>query len=115
MRLWSGSIRARTQLHVTLDCESVVRVETKGGLLPDFVFRVRVTQAEVGYDDLVVEHIAGVGGSAARLIGEALHRSLHRWKPSLERDLLARADAAIVKAADTREVRLGLSGLLKQK
>jgi hypothetical protein len=114
LRLWSGSIRAHAQLKVALDCESVLRVEQKG-ILPDITFRLRVVKAEVSYENLVVDHIAGVGGSAAKLIGEAMHSTLKRWKPSLERDLLAKADAAIVKAADTREVRLGLGGLVKKK
>lgn len=115
LRLWSGSVRARLQLKVALDCENLIRVETGKGPLPDIVFRLRVTKAAVGYDNLVVEHINGIGGSAARLTGEALRSSLKRWKPALERDLLARANAAIVKAADTREVRIGLGGLGKKK
>jgi hypothetical protein len=115
VRLWSGSVRARMQLKLALECESVLRVNTGKGLLPDLVFRLRVTKADISYDNLVVEHIAGVGGSAARLIGEAVHGTLKHCKPSLERELLARADATIVKAADTREVRLGLSGLVKKK
>lgn len=115
VRLWSASVKARMQLKVALECENVLRVEKTKGLVPDLVFRLRVTKADIGYEDFVVEHIAGVGGSAARLIGEAAHRSVKRWKPSLESELLARADAAIVKAADTRELRLGLGGLGKKK
>ena len=115
VRLWSGSVRARLQLKVALECENVIRVEQGKGLFPDLVFRLRVTSAHVSYDNLVVEHVAGVGGSAARLTGEAVRSALRQWKPSLERDLLARADAAILKAADTREVRIGLGGLLKKK
>jgi hypothetical protein len=114
LRLWSGSIRAHAQVKVALDCESLVRIEQKG-LLPDITFRLRVVEAHVSYDNLVVDHIAGVGGSAAKLIGEGMHTTLKRWKPSLERDLLAKANAAIVKAGDTREVRLGLSGLVNKK
>src|SRR5205085_10577946 len=67
VRLWSGSIRARVQLKIALECENVIRVEEGKGLLPDVVFRLRVTKADARYDNLVVEHIAGVGGSAARL------------------------------------------------
>ncbi len=115
VRLYSGSTRARLRIKVALDCENVLRVEAGKGPLPDLVFRLRVTKADVNYDNLVVEHIAGVGGSAARLIGEALRASLRQLRPSLERDLLARANVALVKAADTREVRLGLSGLVKKK
>jgi hypothetical protein len=83
--------------------------------LPDIVFRLRVVKATVSYDNLVVEHLNGVGGSPARLMGEALRSTLKQWKPSIERNLLARAEVAIVKAADTREVRIGLGGLVKQK
>jgi hypothetical protein len=116
VRQWSGSVRARLQLKVALDCENVIRVErTKNSFVPDLIFRLRVAKADVTYDNLVVEHINGIGGSAARLTGEALRSGLKRWKPSIERDVLARADAAIVKAADTREVRIGLGGLVKKK
>ncbi len=116
VRVWSGSVRARLQLKLALECENTLRVEKKkNALLPDLVFRLRVTKADISYENLVVEHINGVGGSAARIIGEALRTSLRRWQPSLERDLLARADAAIVKAADTREVPLGLGALVKKK
>jgi hypothetical protein len=72
-------------------------------------------QAQVSYDNLVVEHIAGIGGEAAKLIGDGLKGGLHQWRPSLEKELLAKADAAIVKAADTKEVRVSLSQLFSGK
>jgi hypothetical protein len=115
VRIWSGSVRARLQLKLALDCENVIRIESRKGLFPDIVFRLRVVKAEVSYDNLVVEHLNGIGGSAARLTGEALRSTLKQWKPSIERNLMARAEAAIVKAADTREVRIGLGGLVKKK
>jgi hypothetical protein len=82
---------------------------------PDFVLRIRVTKAKVGYDKLVIEHINGIGGDGAKLIGGAVHDVLKQWRPGIERDLLAKANDAIVKAADTREIRLGFGGLLKAK
>jgi hypothetical protein len=115
VRMWSGSVRARLQLKLALECENVIRIEPRKGLIPDIVFRLRVVKAEVSYDNLVVEHLNGIGGSAARLTGEALRSTLKQWKPSIERNLMARAEAAIVKAADTREVRIGLGGLVKKK
>ena len=75
-------------------------------------FRLRVTRAEVGFDNLVVEHVAGVGGDAAQVLGDAARACLHQWRPSLEKRLLDKAAAAIVKAGDTREVRLSLSKLM---
>ena len=115
IRLWSGSVRARLRVKAHLECENVIRVEPGKSFFPDIVFRLRVTKASVTYDDLVVEHIAGVGGTAAKVIGEAFHDVLNQWRPSVERNLLARANAAIVKAADTREVRIGLGGLFSEK
>jgi hypothetical protein len=114
-RTYSGSIRARLRVKLTLHCEATAQLDGNGGLLPDAVFRLRVLQAESGYDNLVVEHIAGVGGEAAKLLGDAAHGSIKQWRPSMERDLLAKANAAIVKAGDTKEVRVSLSKLLGKK
>jgi hypothetical protein len=36
-----------------------------------------------------------------------------QWRPSLERDLLEKANAAIVKAGENKEVRLSLAKLFK--
>lgn len=112
LRLYSGSTRARLRVKLTLHCEAIAKVVPGGALLPDAVFRLRVLHSDFRYDNLVVEHTAGVGGEAAKLLGEALHGGLRRLKPSLERSLLARANAAVVKAGDTQEVRLSLSNLL---
>jgi hypothetical protein len=110
-KLLDDNILARMRLKLDLDCEATTRLEPGGGLLPEAVFRLRVTQADLRYDNFVTEHLAGVGGEAARLLGQGLRTGLRQWHPSLERDLLARAEAAIVKAGDTREVRLNLAGL----
>lgn len=113
VRLYSGETRARCRAVLHLACESVARSEKKpGALLPDIVFRMRVLEAKLSYHDFVVEHTAGVGGDAAKWLGEAVHETIRQWKPSLERDLLDKANAAIVKAGDTKEIRLGLSKLL---
>jgi hypothetical protein len=115
LRLYSGSVRARLRLRLALRCEAVTRLEPNGTPLPDALFRLRVLQSDLSYDNLVVEHVAGVGGEAAKLLGETARGSLKQWRPSLEHDLLAQANAAIVKAGDTREVRVGLLNLLGVK
>jgi hypothetical protein len=115
VRLYSSSAEARLRLKLALECENTLRIDDTKKLLPEFVFRLRILKADLTYDNLVVEHIAGIGGSGARLMGEAVRSSLKQWRPSLERDLLARANAAIVRAADTRELRLGLGGISRQK
>ncbi|MCS6853096.1 MAG: hypothetical protein NZ700_18225 [Gemmataceae bacterium] len=115
LKLYDGHTQARMRLKLALRCEATTRLEANGSLLPDAVVRLRVLHAQLGYDRFVVEHIAGIGGEAAKIIGEALKDGLHRWDPGLERNLLARADAAIVKAGDTGEVRVRLLNLLTGK
>jgi len=115
LKLWDSSLTARLRTKLTLDCAVTARLDDKGELLPDAVLRLRVTKADLRYDNLVVEHAAGIGGSAAKLMGDAAHRVVNEFKPNLERDLLAKADAAIVKAADPKEIRVKLSDLLMRK
>jgi hypothetical protein len=114
VRLWSGGVRARAQVHMNMECENTLRVELSKELLPDFILRIRVTKADVHYDDLVVEHINGIGGSGAKLVGMAVHDCMKQWRPSIERDLLDRVGAAVVKTADTKEIRFGFSSLMKK-
>ena len=111
IRLHSGSTKARLNIRCLMDCENTIRTEPSKSFIPDVVFRLRVTKAQVWYKDLEFDRVAGIGGDAAPILGDALHDSLNRWKPSLENKLLAKANAAIGKAADTKEVRLSLGSL----
>jgi hypothetical protein len=114
-RLFSTSIRGRARVNLSLRCECISRLEDKGKLLPESVFRLRVTSSDFHYDDVVFEHVAGVGGEAAKLIGEAARANLRIWRPSLEHRLIDKANAAIVKAGDTKEVRIGIGKLFERK
>src|ERR1700730_5359176 len=71
LRLYSGELRARMRVKLTLHCEATTRVEGEGKVLPDTVFRLRVVDADFKYDNLVVEHVSGIGGEAAKLLGDA--------------------------------------------
>ena len=113
VRLYAAGVEAKMRVNVALRCEATTRLEPNGTPLPDAVFRLRVTAANLGYDHFEVDHVAGVGGDLARLIGEAAKAGVEQWRPSLERNLLRKADAAIVKAGDTKEVRLSVLKLLK--
>lgn len=115
VKVFGGRARARLQVQVALACELSTQLDWNGTLLPEAVVRLRVTRAHVGYDHLVVEHIAGVGGDAARILGKAIEEGIHQWHPAIEQKLLARANAALEKAAETREIRLGLGSLLRNK
>jgi hypothetical protein len=115
VRLYSGETRARCRPFLALKCESTSRAIKSDNVIPDVVFRMRVLDARLTYDDLVVEHTAGVGGELAERLGEAAHGMVKQMRPSLERDLLEKANRAIVKAGDTKEVKLGLGKLFDGK
>src|SRR5262249_52801846 len=53
LRLYSASAKARLKFAALMECEATMKLETKG-LLPDFLFRIRVTKAQTMYHDLVV-------------------------------------------------------------
>jgi hypothetical protein len=112
-RLYAGSVRARLRLKLTMHCEATGRLEGNG-FLPEAVVRLRVVQSEAGYDNFVVEHVPGIGGEMAKVLGDAARSGMQQWHPSLERNLLARANEAVVKAGDTKEVRVGLAALLSK-
>lgn len=115
VRVMSNETRATCQAAVHMQCVLGRRLEADPGTsLPAVVLKLNVTKAEIYYDKLMVEHTLGVGGDAAKIIGETTHKLLTQIKPNLERDLIAKANAAIVKAANDKEVRVGLEGLLKK-
>jgi hypothetical protein len=115
VRLYSGSTRARVRFRLTLNCESETRLEKNRSWMPDAVFRLRVLKSDFRYDNLVVEHTAGVSGEAARLLGDVMISTVHQVRPGLERKLIEKANAAIVKAGDTKEVHLSLMDMMAGK
>jgi hypothetical protein len=115
VRLYSGSTRARVRFRLTLNCEAETRLEKNGGWMPDAVFRLHVVKSDFRYDNLVVEHTAGVSGEAAKLLGDVMISTVRQVKPSLERKLLDKANAAIVKAGDTKEVHVSLQEMMSGK
>lgn len=111
IRLFDGEVRARCRPLLLLRCESTTRAEKSGGHLPDVVFRMRATDGKLSYDQFKVEHLAGVGGDMAKVLGESAHNLLNQLRPSIERKMLENASQAIVKAADTKDVKLSLGKL----
>ncbi|HEY2786349.1 MAG TPA: hypothetical protein VGJ05_15385, partial [Fimbriiglobus sp.] len=115
-RLYSGETKGRCNIGVTLSCEATSRLEAvPGNFIPNLLVRLKVTAADLAYSDLSVDHTLGVGGDTAKLLGDAAIGFVKTAKPNLEKDLLAKANAAVVKAADTKEVRIELDKLLRVK
>jgi len=70
-------------------------------------------RADIPVTGLEVDHILGIGGDGARILGDALIEFVKDIKPELERDLLEKGTRAIVKAGDTKEIRISLEKLIK--
>jgi hypothetical protein len=116
VRLLSNETRATCTAAVHLECDVTTRLETKPGhWIPETVVTAKVNKADIYHQNLMVEHTLGVGGDAARLIGEATLKLIQTVKPSLEKDTIAKAEAAIVKAGQSKDVRLSLESLGKLK
>ncbi len=120
LRLYSGETRAHCQAALSLKAEITVKREPSKGVatflqIPDVKITIQATEAKLYYDKLVVDHTAGLDGNAAKVVGDVILKSVKAVKPDLESDLLLKANAAIVKAAGTREVTVKLDKLLASK
>ena len=115
-RVYAGETRAKCHMDLNLSAELTDTLEFKArAMLPDIHVKANVTKADLSYRDLEVQHTLGFNGDAAKALGKAIHTIIKTMKPNLERELLEKANAAIVKAADNREVRIELDGFLKAK
>ena len=114
--LLSTETRARATAGVRLQCEATNRFDFQPGtVVPELVLRFRVTHADVFVNGIVVERTLGMNGMAARTIGEMVKKLVKRFQPDLERKMLDRANEAVLKAADTKEIRIGFQKLLPVK
>src|SRR5262249_48313459 len=94
VRLYSGETRGRCRGALLLKCEATNRTEPRNGaILPDLVVRLKITEAQVFYEKLEITHTAGIGGDGAKILGAAVIDTVKQIRPSLEQDLLAKANA----------------------
>ncbi|WP_020473511.1 hypothetical protein [Zavarzinella formosa] len=114
-RVYSGETRARCRPILAMQCESMTKAVKTDSFFPDITMRMRILKADLTYDQLVVEHTAGVGGDLAKTLGKTAIDLLNQWKPSLQKNMLEKANQAIVKAGDTKEIKLGLGNLFGGK
>lgn len=115
VKLFDGSARGSAKVRLRLICESKLVIEPSGSYLPTIRYRLRVTESTASYDDLKFKHVPGLGGSAAKIIGEWTVDAMNQLKPSIERKLIDKLTQKVVKAADTKEIQLSLAGIERKK
>lgn len=114
LRLYSGESRAHCKGGLLVKAEVVSKTEfKKGSFFPEVSLKLRVTDADLYYEDLVVDHTGGLDGDAAKGLGNLLIDVVKAVKPDVEKEFREKAEAAIVKAVGIREFRLALDNLLK--
>ncbi len=112
-QLYSGETRGHCTGAVQLKAVVTHKTEFKpGALFPDIALKVTTTEAKLFYDKIVIDHTAGLDGDDAKKVGDLVVDLVKSVKPELEKELLEKANAAIVKAAGTKEVKLQLDKLM---
>ena len=112
-QLYSGETRGHCTGAVQLKAVVTHKTEFKpGALFPDIALKVTTTEAKLFYDKIVIDHTAGLDGDDAKKVGDLVVDLVKSVKPELEKGLLEKANAAIVKAAGTKEVKLQLDKLM---
>lgn len=112
-QLYSGETRGHCKAAVQL--KAVVRHKTEfkpGTLLPEINLKVMTTDAKIFYEGLTIDHTAGLDGEDAKKVGDLVIDLVKSVKPDLEKQLLEKGNAAIVKAAGTKEIKLELDKLM---
>lgn len=116
LRLYGGETRAHCAGGLLLKAEVTTKTEfKKGAFLPEITIKLRLTDAELYYEKLVVDHTAGVDGDSAKALGELFIDIAKAVKPDIEKELREKAEAAIVKAVGIREFKIALDKLLQAK
>lgn len=116
LRFYGGETRAHCKGGLLLKAEVVSKSEVKkGSFLPEVTLKLRVTDADLFHEKLVVDHTAGLDGDAAKAVGDVLLDVVKVVKPNIEKELREKAEAAIVKAVGIREFKLALDQLLQGK
>ncbi len=113
-QLYSGETRGHCKGAVELKATVIHKTEFKpGSLFPEIALKITTTDAKLFYDKLVIDHTAGLDGEDAKKVGDLVIDFVKTNMPELEKQLLEKGNAAIVKAAGTKEVRLQLDKLMK--
>lgn len=115
VKLYDFQVRCRLRALALLRCETRLTIESTGGWLPEVAYRFQVMQVQVGYDQVSFDHVAGLGGEAAEQLGRLGLAVVRQARPSLEHGMRERLEAALLKAATKKELKVSTSQLWNVK
>lgn len=113
LQIYSGETRGHCKAAVQLKAEIVTKTEkVPGSFFPNVTLTIKVTDAKLFYDKLVIDHTAGLDGEDAKSAGDFVLDLVKSVKPDLEKQLLEKANAAIMKSVGSKEIKVELDKLL---
>lgn len=115
IKLFDGTVRGRSSVKLALTCTSKLSIEPGLNVLPVIKYRLQVVDAKASYDHLVFTHVPGLGGSAAKVVGNWTVDAVQQMKPSLEKKFIEKLTTKLKNAADTKEIQVSLSGIERKK
>lgn len=114
--LYSGETRGHCKAGLKMKAEVTTHLEAKqGAFLPEITLVIKVTDAKLFHDKIVIDHTAGLDGEDARKAGDFVLEVAKVVKPDLEKQLLDKANAAIMKAVGSKEIKVQLDKLVAPK
>ena len=113
LQIYSGETRGHCKagLKLTADVESKITPKL-GSFLPDVTLVIKATDAKVFYDKVVIDHTAGLDGDDAKKAGDFVLELVKAVKPDLEKQLLDKANASVLKAVGSKEIKVQLDKLI---
>ncbi|AMV28394.1 hypothetical protein VT84_28580 [Gemmata sp. SH-PL17] len=113
IQLYSGETRGHCKAGLKIKAEVVSKSEKlPGSFFPKVTLLIKVTDAKLFHDKIIIDHTAGLDGEDAKAAGDFVLDTVKTLKPDLEKQLLDKANAAIMKGAGSKEIRLELDKLL---
>jgi hypothetical protein len=113
LQIYSGETRGHCKAGLELKATVNHKTEYKpGSFLPEVALKITTTDAKLFYEKLTIDHTAGLNGEDAKAVGDFVIDTIKSTMPELEKQLLEKGNAAILKAAGTKEFRVQLDKLM---
>lgn len=113
LQIYTGETRGHCKAAMTVKSSVETKMEAKpGALLPAITLVVKVTDVKLFHDKFVIDHTAGMDGPDAQKMGDFMLEVAKSVKPDLEAQLMEKANAAVLKAVGSKEIKVQLDKLL---
>ncbi len=112
-QLYTGETRGHCKAGLKMKVEVVTKTEkVPGSFFPNVTLFIKVTDAKLFHDKITIDHTAGLDGEDAKDTGNFVMDLVKVIKPDLEKQLLDKANAAIMKSVGAKEIKVELDKIL---